>query len=112
MDNLVKRIETLEEFFGCEFLKVNKTIRLILIYGCKGDTPEWLRGKNKYTDLPRLMNTTLPHSQQLNFRDREIAVRVKWIIENLSHGWRLSQRGVEFEDENDLMYYILAFGLD
>jgi hypothetical protein len=59
MDNLVKRIETLEEFFGCEFIKVNKTIRLILIYGCKGETPEWLRGKNKYTafEFPRPRNS-------------------------------------------------------
>lgn len=108
MHNLARRMGSLETFFCCPAQKINKTIALMVLY--HGGEAEWMRGISRFENLPRVSITPLPHKLSIILiRDREIAERARWIIENLHKQWRLSLDGFEFEDENEAIHYKLRF---
>lgn len=109
MRNLARRMGSMEQFFGVNDLEiVNKTIILMVLY-CGGEA-DCMRGISRFEKLPRVSTSPLPTKIPIPLiRDREIAERARWIIENLNKQWRLSKDGFEFEDMREAIHYKLRF---
>lgn len=98
--------KNMTKFFGCDLSKVSPINRLLALNG----SPDWLRGRPKFTDLPR----ALPASREGMFRvkmplisDREIAQRIYWIVENLEGNWSIDEKGFGFIIEAEALYFRL-----
>lgn len=100
--------QDLSRFFGCDLAKVSPMNRLMAL----PDPPEWLRGRPKLADLPRVL---LADRAGLLFEpvplipDREIARRLRWVIENLHGGWAFGEQGFGFEWASEALYFRLMF---
>lgn len=102
-------IGSAEEFFGCRFQQVNKTIRMMALAEPESP-PLWLRGKRKWADLPRVSLIEQPHCVSIkHVPHHEIAERVRWICEELHGAWSLSANGLGFENHLEAIHYRLRF---
>lgn len=98
----------MEQFFGSPLGDVNRTLQLIFIYD--PPPPEWMRGKIRFTDLPRVTQGPLPFTSAIPLiPQRDIARRVRWIVDNGAGAWSMSAAGFGFELERDHMHYLLRF---
>lgn len=101
-----------EAFFGCPFDQVNSTIQLMVMYSEEGDPlPDWLRGISKFSELPRLSEERFGNAISVSLlRKRDIAARVKWIIEYLDDEWYLDIDGFSFKEMTCAVHYKIRWG--
>lgn len=109
VQEVTRGLRTLTDFFGCDLNQVNKSIKLMVLYSDE-PLPDWLRGRPQWPQLPRVTNTIYETVEPVHMlRDREIALRARWIVEHLNKGWSLTQKGFGFECPDEALLYHLRW---
>lgn len=98
-----------EDFFGRKVCQVNHI--LIRLAMRDEPPPEWLRGRPALADLPRYSLGNTPHVVPVHrgFDMTVLPDQVVWVVENTKFGWALTTEGWCFADENEALYFKLAF---
>ncbi|RYD65946.1 MAG: hypothetical protein EOP83_06230 [Verrucomicrobiaceae bacterium] len=100
----------LAEFFGVDFEhQVSTLIWLVPWSGETGLPPECFRGRPKLVDLPRFtLSTSIDYSTIIEIhelRQADIALRVSWVVENLSGPWSVAEMGILLAHPDDAFAY-------
>jgi len=106
---MIYNLEEWEKFFDISINEVDHINRLIIIYTKK--TPEWLRGKPKFYQIPRVSDENLNFfvKKDIFIKNEKFVERIVWIVENLEGKWNIYKEHIYFELETDVMYYTLKF---
>lgn len=95
----------MEKLFGCPLADVDKIIQLMVV-GKTPPPPDWIRGCQRMTDLPRASIRPLRYKFPIPLvRDSLIADRLRWIIENTGGHWHMNEDGFSFEDKDAAFHY-------
>jgi|HigsolmetaGSP12D_1036236.scaffolds.fasta_scaffold05797_3 hypothetical protein len=107
--SISSHLTDVERFLGATISHVNRLIRLMVIEH-DGPLPEFLRGVHRLDQLPRYTSKTQPHVFEIPLiRDREIALRVMWIVENTTGLWCMNEDGFSFENTESALAYRLRW---
>lgn len=106
--SLGQNLAAAENFLGCKWGEADKIIQLMLMN--KPDRPEWLKGVHQLDHLPRFLPLRHHTESAISFpipviRQKEIAERVRWIIEFLGGRWGMGAAGFSFIDPQDAFAY-------
>ena len=109
LDSEFKDAMELVTFFNCNLKKVNYF--LMRIAAVLGHRPDWLRGKQTLSQLPR-WNDNGSEKTFIDMDKRsqtEICERLIWTIEELNGEWVLDVRGFGFADANEALHFKLRW---